>query len=117
MQQAQQVNVLAFHSASCMVPQTASRGRFVLSSVFVWTARTGPAPMAARHLQKLRAQEVPSLDVATDDQSGSEEETAGSAPVNPFDLLDAQQVRTVDNASTAYRCICRLCLSTAICAG
>ena len=73
--------------------------------------------MAARHLQKLRAQDVPSLDVATDDQSDSEEETAGSAPLNPFDLLDAQQVSTVEHAGTNYRCICRPRLSSAICAG
>ncbi len=47
--------------------------------------------MAARHLQKLRAQDLPSaFDTFGDDASESEEETTG--PVNPFDLLDDKEV-------------------------
>jgi hypothetical protein len=46
--------------------------------------------MAARHLQKLRAQDLPSADTIGDDASESEEETTG--PVNPFDLLDDKEV-------------------------
>ncbi len=44
--------------------------------------------MAARHLQKLRAQDLPSA--FGDDASDSDEETTG--PVNPFDLLDDKEV-------------------------
>ena len=46
--------------------------------------------MAARHLQKLRAQDLPSSDAIKDDASESEEETIG--PLNPFDLLDDKEV-------------------------
>lgn len=45
--------------------------------------------MAARHLQKLRAQELPSSDAIEDNASESEEETTG--PLNPFDLLDDKE--------------------------
>ncbi len=46
--------------------------------------------MAARHLQKLRAQDLPSPDALEVDAGESEEESA--APLNPFDLLDENEV-------------------------
>ena len=49
------------------------------------------APMAARHLQKLRAQDVVPLNGVEDGSSESEEESPG--PLNPFDLLDDTEVR------------------------
>lgn len=49
------------------------------------------ARMAARHLQKLRAQDVVPLNGVEDGSSDSEEESPG--PLNPFDLLDDTEVR------------------------
>ena len=46
--------------------------------------------MAARHLQKLRAQDLSSSDAIEDNASESGEETTG--PLNPFDLLDDKEV-------------------------
>ncbi|DBA78426.1 hypothetical protein WJX79_008278 [Trebouxia sp. C0005] len=45
--------------------------------------------MAARHLQKLRAQDLSSSDAIEDNASESGEETTG--PLNPFDLLDDKE--------------------------
>lgn len=57
--------------------------------------------MAARHLQKLRGQDVLQPDVQAVDASESEEETA--APLNPFDLLDDNEVRSLPDAHSASR--------------
>lgn len=46
--------------------------------------------MAARHLQKLRTQDLPSSETVDADASDSEEEN--TAPPNPFGLLDDQEV-------------------------
>ena len=62
--------------------------------------------MAARHLQKLRVQDVPQLAAQDVDASESEEEIA--APLNPFDLLDDNEVSNLPHVhialkSTAHR--------------
>ena len=49
--------------------------------------------MAARHLQKLRGEEVLPPDTQNAEASDSEEET--TAPLNPFDLLGDNQVGAV----------------------
>lgn len=49
--------------------------------------------MAARHLQKLRGEVVLPSDTQNPEATESEEET--TAPLNPFDLLDDNQVGAV----------------------
>lgn len=65
--------------------------------------------MAARHLQKLRAQDLPSADAIGDEVSESEEETTG--PVNPFGLLDDKEVSCAELRMTSEHAnvIPRLC--------
>ena len=65
--------------------------------------------MAARHLQKFRAQDLRSADAIEDEASDSEEETTG--PVNPFDLLDDKEVRCAELRMTSEHAnvIPRLC--------
>ena len=52
--------------------------------------------MAARHLQKLRGDDLLQQATSEPDTSESEEETAG--PANPFDLLDEAEQDNEEDA-------------------
>ena len=62
-----------------------------VSASYERSRATRQAHMATRHLQKLRGEEVQPLD--TQDSEASESEEACTGPLNPFDLLDDNEVR------------------------